>query len=95
MKRIMCMCAVLLYALGAVSQANAPKLPDAVVARFWKANAQMQSAQQQLQNAKVQMDAVVKEMQEACGAQHQPSMSPTGDPECVAKPKAVAPNAGK
>ena len=95
MKRIMCMCAVLLYALGAISQAKAPKLPDAVVAKFWKASAQVQSAQTQLLSAQAQMQAVVKEMQEACGAEHQPSMSPTGDPECVAKPKAVTPNASK
>lgn len=73
--------------------AKVPTIPDALQAKFWKAQATLQSdaatsqqAQQKLQQSRTAFEAVIKEVQAAC-ADFVPAMSPAGDPVCVAKVK--------
>lgn len=66
--------------------AKPPAIPDALQARFWKAQTQLKNAQDAARSAEEQSQQVVKEIQAACGAEFQPQMNPQGDPVCVAKP---------
>lgn len=60
-----------------------PTIPEPVLTRFWKAQAQVQQNEAALQNARAKMQAAVTEMQTACGKEFQPQMNPQGDPACV------------
>jgi hypothetical protein len=67
-----------------------PTIPDAVQAKFWKAQVQVKNAQAALQAAEQQVQEAVVEIQKACGADFQPQMNHVGDPVCAAKPKPPA-----
>jgi hypothetical protein len=96
MKRILWLTAILVFGfcVGAAlpqSKVEPPKIPDATIAKFWKAQSQLQQAQAASQAAQQAMQAVVAEIQKACGEKFQAQMSPAGDPVCVAKPEAKRP----
>lgn len=75
-----------------------PTIPDALQAKFWKAQATMQfdsaaaeRAAQKLNQSRAAFQAALKELQAACGKDFEPQMNPSGDPVCVAKQKPAVP----
>jgi len=75
---------------------KAPILPDALVSRFWKSQAQVQTAAQAYQQTpqykdfetkQAEFGEVVKELQAACGNGFQAQMDAKGDPVCASVPK--------
>jgi hypothetical protein len=71
---------------AAATAPKPPTIPDAQKAAYWKAVAQQQGAQKQLDTANASMNQVVQTMIVTCGADYT-LQAPNGDPECVAKPK--------
>jgi hypothetical protein len=79
---------------------KAPVLPDALIAHFWKSQAQVQTAAQAYQQTPQYKDfeqkqqefgEVVKELQQTCGPQFQAQMDSHGDPVCAPAPAAKEP----
>jgi hypothetical protein len=69
------------FALLLVAETPAPAIPDAMKLKFFEAQAALQRAQAEYQQAVTQLNTV-------CGQNFQPQLSKTGDLECVPKPKA-------
>jgi hypothetical protein len=70
-----------------------PPISDRLRGDFFKAQfemqavaAQVQQAQQAAQTKQTAMQAVVKEVQDACGKNFQPQLTPDGDIGCIAAP---------
>jgi len=81
---------LLLLLLTSALSAQTPKpptIPDGVQAKFWKAQSQLKSAQEALQNAQKQSEEAIAEIQKACGTNFVPQLGPTGDPICAPKPE--------
>ena len=82
-------------ALSALAQTpKPPTISDAVKLKFFKAQSEMQTAQnvareatQTLQQKQVALQSVVSEISNVCGKDFQPQMDKSGDPVCVANPE--------
>lgn len=66
-----------------------PTIPEAVQAKFWKAQAQGINAQQALHATQQQWQAVADEIVKICGPDFQAHVDAQGNPECIAKTPAV------
>lgn len=78
----------------AESKPGAPALPEALKAKYFKASAQSLQAQTQMEQVRqlvtqrnTEFQAVVSEIQKACGEKFQPQIDKEGDPACVVKPE--------
>ena len=77
------------FAFGKDKAAVAPTIPDTLLAKYWKAQAQVKSAQEALQAANLQAQAAIQQIQAVCGAEFQPQLNQQGDPVCTTKPDEV------
>jgi opacity protein-like surface antigen len=94
MRSILAFIALLAFTAVVAAQAPKPLLPDTVKppvisdrlrGDFFKAQFEMQAAAAQVQQTKqTAMQAVVKEVQDACGKNFQPQLTPDGDIGCIA-----------
>jgi len=87
---------IVLASVSLVSQTPAPKssvptISDAHRATYFKAQLQMNQAQQQIQTAQAAMQAAVADLSKDCGEEFIPQMGPQGDPVCVPKPEPTKP----
>lgn len=109
MRSILAFIALLAFTAVVAAQAPKPLLPDTVKppvisdrlrGDFFKAQAEMQAAVAQVQQAQqaaqtkqTAMQAVVKEVQDACGKNFQPQLTPDGEIRCAAVVPVPAPTA--
>lgn len=86
----------LILAFLFVDAPKPPVLSDALKAKFWKAQTQVQTAKNTYQETaqykmferrNAELNAVVDELTKACGDGFQPQLDKDGDPACVALPK--------
>ena len=64
-----------------------PTIPDGTIAKYWKAQSQMNVAKEAFDKAQQEIGAAIAEIQKACGTEFVATMSPTGDPICAPKPE--------
>jgi len=77
---------LLTSALSAQTSAKKPPtIPDATIAKYWKAQSQLNVAKEAFDKAQQEIGAAIAEIQKACGADSVPQMSPAGDPICAPK----------
>lgn len=98
MKLALSLAALFLLAAPQPQQKTAPTIPDALQAQFWKAQAIMQSdgaaAQAAIQKAttsRQEFQAVLGELQKACGAGYHPGFDPKQNLVCQEEAKPAPP----
>lgn len=66
-----------------------PVISDALKAKFFKAQLEMQAAQKAVKVKAASLQSTVGEITAACGGEFVPQMDANGDPVCVEKSKEV------
>ncbi len=76
---------VIVLAILAQEKASAPTISAELRAKFWRAQADNESAQSRAKAALATVQAVIAELQKTCGERHQVALGQDGEPACQEK----------